>query len=509
MIMLTCMLVLIFISGCYNSTSNHNSGMDHDLQSIYQIQNDIQTQPLTVMVYDKQMDGIASFTDNSLTSLISEKVMEELNICIDFITISAHNEEQKFNILMSSGAMPDISFTTNNILIRSYSSKGDIKDLTRVVDEYGINLKNFLGEEILKYGILNNKQYAIPSKRTFTGKYTTYVRKDWLDILGMDVPTSFEEYIDYLYRVRKEDPGNVGASLVPLGLSMDEKTYENIILPFIKTEDSTNLWAFDTLTAPGAKEGLELLNTLYSDRLINLDFAIDTHNLRLKQNIISGNVGSVTMNTGEIYLDEYDQTLKDNCPSAYYVPCDPFINQETGISLKKLHAPVSQYIFVPQYSQNAVDAIRYLNWMSYEDNLIFIQNKEKTYEGRLNEEAKYMQKGLQYSIIANDIDYFQPELSIEDLNKEIPQYYNERIESYRMSLQGAIVPPIFNNYAKSKLQYNEILSQLRDEILIRSIMSSSDTFDMTYDVLYEEYMEIGGQKIVDEIKAAYKYSLLK
>lgn len=34
----------------------------------------------------------------------------------------------------------------------------------------------------------------------------TYVRKDWLDRLGMDVPTTYDEFIEMLTRFKNEIP---------------------------------------------------------------------------------------------------------------------------------------------------------------------------------------------------------------------------------------------------------------------------------------------------------------
>ena len=51
---------------------------------------------------------------------------------------------------------------------------------------------------------VNGKIYGVP--RETPSAIVTYVRKDWLDRLGMEVPTTYDQFIEMLTRFKNEIP---------------------------------------------------------------------------------------------------------------------------------------------------------------------------------------------------------------------------------------------------------------------------------------------------------------
>ena len=64
--------------------------------------------------------------------------------------------------------------------------------------------------------------YTIPTIVNVPGSQTMAIRKDWLDALGMDMPTTWEEWKAYWYAVRDNDMNGNGdkSDEIPLVLEM-------------------------------------------------------------------------------------------------------------------------------------------------------------------------------------------------------------------------------------------------------------------------------------------------
>ena len=107
-----------------------------------------------------------------------------------------------------------------------------------------------------------------------------YIRKDWLDELGMEMPTTKEELGKYLYAVKEKNLG--GDTTIPWAMSGrndTEKMYLNFLGSYVDLPDDRTAYIYNEWymsVAPGAEEGLKQLNQWYNDGLITKDFPTDT-----------------------------------------------------------------------------------------------------------------------------------------------------------------------------------------------------------------------------------------
>ncbi|MBE0344335.1 extracellular solute-binding protein, partial [Paenibacillus sp. 28ISP30-2] len=150
------------------------------------------------------------------------------NIDLSYVPVQRSEEVTKLNVLMASGGdVPDIVFTYDSGTFERYAEQGGLTDLTPLLNEYGPNLKKFLGEDTLSYGQVEGKQFAIPGKRTILGKYSSFIRQDWLDTLKMPVPKTTDELYNTLKAFKEKDPGKTGGKVVPLGMTMEPGQYDS------------------------------------------------------------------------------------------------------------------------------------------------------------------------------------------------------------------------------------------------------------------------------------------
>lgn len=110
-----------------------------------------------------------------------------------------------------------------------YAEQGGLTDLTDLLNQYGPNLKKFLGEDTLAYGQIEGKQFAIPGKRSVLGKYASYIRQDWLDQLKLPMPQTTDELYTTLKAFQEKDPGKVGSGLIPFGMTIAPAQYDPLL----------------------------------------------------------------------------------------------------------------------------------------------------------------------------------------------------------------------------------------------------------------------------------------
>ena len=156
-------------------------------------------EPVTVRI-GQTVDPSASLPegqtveDNYFTRLIKEY----LNIDISMLWVVAEaDRDQKINMTIASNDLPD-AMVVNAAQFMAMCKADQLEDLTGVFDEYISERARGLYEKndgaALKAATYNGKLLAIPSVTTSgDGYHTMWIRKDWLDQLGLPVPKTVDE----------------------------------------------------------------------------------------------------------------------------------------------------------------------------------------------------------------------------------------------------------------------------------------------------------------------------
>ena len=108
-----------------------------------------------------------------------------IDLELDFIDNNEYTK--KLELAYASDTVPD-TFDLNGETLGNYAAQGAIADLTDLVHESGLYDK--VDKNLWDALTVNGKIYGVP--RETPSAIVTYVRKDWLDRLGMDVPTTYE-----------------------------------------------------------------------------------------------------------------------------------------------------------------------------------------------------------------------------------------------------------------------------------------------------------------------------
>lgn len=262
-------------------------------------------EPLTL----KFMAGKHATNLNDYNDVLLWKTYSEMTgIDIDWELMPFEVIEEKRNLALSSGTLPDVFYTPQigNTDLFKYGEQGTFIKLTDLIEEHMPNLTSLLEKyPEVKKGMMfpDGEIYGLPSMASpeFTSVLIGskfWIREDWLEQLGMDPPETTDELYDYFKAVKETDlNGNGIADEVPYGNYRMDKLLDwikgsfglqnrGMMNKFVDMDPETNEMRFYPVTED-YKSMLQYLNKLMSEGLI----LESIYTVDLQQSISMGSEG--------------------------------------------------------------------------------------------------------------------------------------------------------------------------------------------------------------------------
>ncbi|KRF03644.1 hypothetical protein ASG89_02460 [Paenibacillus sp. Soil766] len=142
--------------------------------------------------------------DNPVTKEIEKKTRVKLNVNM----LPNNDFNSKYNALAASGEIPDMS-RLGSFDYQKFVDQGLFLDVTPYLEQYAPNLKKNLKTELWELTKHKGKQYVIPYENA-AGKEVPVVRKDWLEVLNMTMPTNLDEFEQMVKAFTFNDPDKSG-----------------------------------------------------------------------------------------------------------------------------------------------------------------------------------------------------------------------------------------------------------------------------------------------------------
>jgi len=469
---------------------------------------------LTVEVFDRGVQGNAPVDNNYLTKWVNEEFGKKNNITVKYVPVLRADESTKIGILMASDAAPDICTTNVSSIVQNFVNQGGIAELDTYIDKYGPNIRSYIGETALNYGIMNGKQFYIPGKRIFRGIVSSNIRKDWLDKLGLPIPTTTDELYKTLKQFKEKDPGKVGNKLIPFDMSAQNMQMGDysLIDSFKEKMTEEQLATTPLLSQPGVKEGYRFINKLYNEGLINKEFALDKDSKKFQANIANGYSGFYMANVGDTYAvsPEVVSTLIKNIPTAEMAPLDPFSNAE-GKHPKMISSPTGLSNFIPASSKHIVEAVKYLNWQCDPKVLMTLQNGIEGTQYELKDGLPSPKTGDfekvsngDYCLVVNGREMGNYDKTLKAQSLQFVGFEDLYMKATKFATTDG-VPGVYMEPNSVAAKYKGIQDGKSLDIKIKAITASPKDFDKVYDSLVNDYMtNSGGNETMAEAVKIYQ-----
>lgn len=235
-----------------------------------------------------------------------ELLKEELNIEVEYLwAVPVEQYNQKMAIAMTSDDLPDILTDLNLVQYAMLQKNDRLADLS---DSLYIGLPElqelwYRIPEIQEMFIIDGEQFVLPSywdpRRSTT---VMYVRQDWLDAVGMDMPETIDDLRAVSEAFVNQDPdGNGIDDTYGLQLArdnaahyIDRQSVANYLQSFgaypgawLLADDGTLI---PGMIQPEIREGLLWMSEMYADGLIDPEFVVKDAS-KNKEEVIANKFG--------------------------------------------------------------------------------------------------------------------------------------------------------------------------------------------------------------------------
>lgn len=490
-----------------------------------------ETRKITVEVYDRGNDGGSDPTNNKYTQYIKDNMLEKHNVEVEFIAVPRWTEVEQINNLLAAGDAPDICVTYDYATIQTYANMGGVLDISSYVDDYKDllpNMWNWLGETNIYWDKdpSTGQLWAIEGKLAVSNRINTFVRRDWLEKLNLEAPTTRQEFEDMLVAFRDNADLLLGADadkMVPFSMSYDvgwraALLIESFIDPDVSDyEYYVNGFDDRKLTQNGTKEAVQLLNKWYNDGLIWKDFALYGSGDTTEDDMMkAGYVGAFMHNWDYPYRNGED-SIQTNLErlvgeDAAYIAVDCFEDSK-GTHNKFVNGSAGdRKIFFPSTNDEPLASMMYLDFISTPEVIEYLQiGDEGVTHNKLDDGAAEIIAAtgddiqnsgfnIDYTITCNGLHLTDEEMTIKSTAHSYSGIDTELIETANTICNtdiranknvnvGAIV---------SEEGMGTALSSKRDIILDTAVTASVDSFEQVWDDGMADYLSSGGQAIMDE-----------
>ncbi len=265
--------------------------------------------------------------DNAIKKLIEKATNSEMKVQ----WVSANSYNDKLNVSLASGDIPDIIYIPPELMqttFRTAVQQGVFWDVTNYIKDYP-NLSSKISKTAWDLSKMDDgKNYSIPRPRPSEADAFYVIRKDWLDNLGLKVPTTTEEFYNVLKAFTEKDPDKNGkqdtiglaANVTPPdkmeGLGQLEYAFAGANGPWKFADNKLEYTAF----LPEEHKALEYLANLYKEKLIPEDFA-SMKASQVKDMVKAGKAGVMWEKAGSVteYVNELKKT-NPNIKESDFVP---------------------------------------------------------------------------------------------------------------------------------------------------------------------------------------------
>ncbi len=493
---------------------------------------------ITVPVYDRSKEGYPAVDDNYWTRWVQKEFGEKYNVDVQYVAIPRGDVMTKYSLLIAGGETPTILMEYDYPKVAQWANDGamaeiDLEEFKKVAPTF---YQAMVDNNQLGYTKLNGKDYFVLTERPYfntTFTYASFIRKDWLDQLGLEIPKSYAEFVAAVKAVQE-----AGLAEHPVGLSLPTAAY---VVNFAFRDFPVNEaeWAMhSSLGTPSLSwyptyKLLKRQNAEYNQGFFSTEYELEAADTsggagQWQTDFINGKklIYGGYMSGNVAWLNAFYETN----PDAKLAVVSPYQGVEPGVVDYPQIRADNPFGMIVGFSSSATPeqikaAWMLMEWMIQPETLFVLENGVEGVTYTLGENGLPAVKG----------DYRGPEMLNHNMNidmaclvhaskklgtieqtiaaltpKGIPQdFTQELINNYyelrKIADKGwAYSDPIFAVAIQSESEFSPTLLSLYQEYSVALTKCKPEEFDALYAEYSQKFLDAGYQQIIDERLAAYE-----
>jgi putative aldouronate transport system substrate-binding protein len=445
---------------------------------------------------------------------LKQAIDKKLNTDLKINPIQAFEDyKNQIRVRLAAGNRPDL-FQVDQVLLKDLSDKGMLLDLTPYWDKQLKPAKDFIvsnfGANMLKKGDINGKSYAIP-RSAGVPMVNFWIRKDWLDHLNLQVPTTLDELFNVLKAFTDNDPDGNGQKDT-YGLTGFGGTSLDAFSPIFGAYGTGNPGDFvekdgkvlNTFYDPNMPEALKYIKKLIDAKVVDPDVITNKGNM-VQQKAFQGKAGVVFLGWADIAKDALKAQIKAVNPKAEWIQISPpkgpngqFDGDFDYDAAASLYAIPKALEKEPQKLQKVFDLINYVS--SKEGSMMAMYGVEGRHYNMAN--GKMVPTDLQ----AKEGGYFW---MYQITSRPHQEYYATKFPNQSKEIEFAIksprikqfnssvvMPDGFNKADADRYSQEELVKFIYGKRPIEEYGDFLKTMESTYK--YKTYVDSGVKQIKDQ-----------
>ena len=465
---------------------------------------------------EQEVYKITVFNSESGAELNNDPVVqyfcEKFGLEIEWISPAWADNNSQMKMLIAGGETPDLmssQITPGSSDFQSLVDEEIILDLTDYLasGDYP-NLAAYVESDSTFYQYkVDDRWYGIP--RLFDGvvPHAIQYRQDWLDELGLEVPTNMDELYEVLKAVVAADPDGQGTT----GLSVQGQWWlTHFMLEFTGSVGWTKVddRYVEYYTLDSYKEFLSYFNKLYSEGLLDPDFILGTEGSS-QEKLMAGRAFMINYNIDPAIFAITNEGLTTAYPDAVIGVMEP------------LEGPAGKLVMVNQNDMLGIDLISaececpervlaLLDYLASDEGQDILMNGLEGLHYTIDENGEKVRNQAQFDadkanftgawgdgmhFFARVLDYRYSYLVPEDdPNHDILQQASD----IRHSCDTALNQYTYQFTSENYVDYNSNVSTVVDEWEI-AFIKGEKSVETDWDAYIEALNEAGYSKIEDDL----------
>ncbi|BCJ96435.1 putative ABC transporter peptide-binding protein YtcQ [Anaerocolumna cellulosilytica] len=490
---------------------------------------------ITVPVYDRSKEGYPAVDDNYWTKWIQKEFGDKYNVDVDFVAIPRGDVMTKYSMLIAAEQTPTILMEYDYPKVAQWANDGamqviDLEKFKQVAPNY---YQKMVDNNQLDYTKINGEDYFVLSERPYYNtpfSHVRFVRKDWLDKVGKEVPQNYQEYteaIDAIIAAGLTDQPPVDLSL-PTAAYVPNFGFRNFPVDEKEWAMHSSLGTASLSWEPTYKL-LKRQNAEYNKGYFSKEYDLDANvadSSQAKTDFINGKLFTFAgyMSASVDWLTAFYEKNPgaELAIASVTAPVEPGVVDVPGIRADNPFGMIVGFSSLATEDQLKA-AWMYMEWMSQEDVLFTLENGVEGVTYTLDENGLPKMddtyRGEEMLNHNNNIDmtcivHATKQLgTIEDTIKALtpqglPQdFYQAFLDNYKSMEENkkyAYSDPVFSVPVDAESEYSAALFSLYQEYSVQLTKCKPEEFDALYEKLSKQYLDAGYQEIIDERLEAYE-----
>ncbi len=156
-------------------------------------------------------------------------ILKDMGIELEASSLPSSTVDQDTKVQAAAAAneLPDFFVANREVWVR-LANNGMLADVTDLYELMPERTAIMFDQDAINFTTIDGRSYGFATPSIVTKNEGLVIRKDWLDNLGLEVPTTLDELFDVMYAFTYNDPdGNGKNDTWGYGAFIEETTYES------------------------------------------------------------------------------------------------------------------------------------------------------------------------------------------------------------------------------------------------------------------------------------------